>query len=138
MFLEKNVKKKKKGDCDFKALSVSISFSEFDCIFLYFSILIWWLLLEGRDRVIFCFFLPCLYTCFVVYVIAVGYVGWMGKRSYLCWVSWFNYKNEEALYAFGNDFFGFFERLVWLLWRVVGGLSPFRSVGNEGTFVFLG
>ena len=33
---------------------------------------------------------------------------------------------------------GFFKRLVWLLWRVVGGLSPLGFVGNEGTFCIFG
>ena len=29
-------------------------------------------MLKDRDRVIFCFLLPCLLACFVVYVLAVG------------------------------------------------------------------
>ena len=33
---------------------------------------------------------------------------------------------------------GFFERLVWLLWKVVSGLGPLRYVGKEGTFCIFG
>ena len=37
--------------------------------------------MKGRDRVIFCFLLPCLAACFVVCVLAVGCAGWMGKGA---------------------------------------------------------
>ena len=33
---------------------------------------------------------------------------------------------------------GFFKRLVWLLWRVIGGLSPLGFVGKDGTFCIFG
>ena len=112
--------------------------SEFDCIFLFSSILIWWLLLKGRDRFIFYFFLPYPYACFVVYVLAVGCVGWMGKGAAFARFLGSIIKMRKLYMILVMLSLGFFERLVWLLWRVVGGLGLLRFVGKEGTFVFLG
>ena len=131
-------KKIKAKDCDFNTLSVSISFSKFDCIYLFSSILIWWLLFKGRDRVIFCFLLPCLAACFVVYVLAVGCAGWMGKGvAFARFLG--SIRKRRKLYMFLVMLsLGFFERLVWLLWRVVGGLSPLKFVEKEGNFCIFG
>ena len=76
--------------------------------------------------------MPCCLLCCICSCCWLSRVN--GKRSCLCWVSWFNKKKEEALYVFGHAFFGFFERLVWLLWGGFCGLGPL----GEGTFCIFG
>ena len=91
---------------------------------------------EGRDRVIFCFLLPCVAACFVVYVLAVGCAGWMGKG--IAFAGFFgSIRKRRKLYMFLVVLsLSFFERLFWLLWRVVGGLGPLKFVGKKGTFLY--
>ena len=87
----------------------------------------------------FLLFLPCLAACFVVYVLAVLFCWFLrvnGKRNCLCWVFWFNKKKEEALYVFGDAFFGF-------LWEVcltaIGSCwwsQPSWICGKGGNFLY--
>ena len=82
--------------------------------------------------------LPCLAACFVVYVLAVGCWGWMGKGAAFAGFLG-SIRKRRKLYMFLVVLsLGFSERLVWLLWRVVGGLGPLRYVGKEGTFCIFG
>ena len=82
--------------------------------------------------------LPCLAACFVVYVLAVGCWGWMGKGAAFAGFLG-SIRKRRKLYMFLVMLsLGFFERLVWLLWGVIGGLGPLRFVGKEGIFCIFG
>ena len=64
----------------------------------------------------------------------VGFWEWMGK-----WIAFAGFfgsiRKRRKLYMFLVMLSsGFFERFVWLLWGVVGGLNPLGFVGKEGTF----
>ena len=82
--------------------------------------------------------LPCLAACFVVYVLAVGCWGWIGKGAAFAGFLG-SIRKRRKLYMFLVMLsLGFFERLVWLLWGVVGGLGPLGFVGKEGIFCIFG
>ena len=68
----------------------------------------------------------------------VGFWEWMGKG--IAFAGFFgSIRKRRKLYMFLVMLSsGFFERFVWSLWVVVGGLSPLGFVGNEGTFCIFG
>ena len=68
----------------------------------------------------------------------VGFWEWMGKGT--AFAGFFgSIRKRRKLYMFLVILSsGFFERFVWLLWGVVGGLSPLGFVGKEGTFCIFG
>ena len=65
---------------------------------------------------------------------SVGFWEWMGKGT--AFARFFgSIRKRRKLYMFLVMLSSsFFEKFVWLLWGVVGGLGPLGFVGKEGTF----
>ena len=84
--------------------------------------------------------LPCLATCFVVYVLAVLFCWFFRVNGKSAFAGFFgSIRKRRKFYMFLVMLSSsFFERFVWLLWGVVGGLSPLGFLGKEGTFCIIG
>ena len=69
---------------------------------------------------------------------SVGFWEWMGKG--IAFAGFFgSIRKRRKLYMFLVMLSSsFFERFVWLLWGVVGDLSPLGFMGKEGTFCIFG
>ena len=86
----------------------------------------------------FCCHALLLALLYMFLLLVVGCWGWMRKGA--AFAGFLNLIRERRkLYMFFVMLsLGFFERLIWLLWGVIGGLNPLRSVGKEGTFCIFG
>ena len=69
---------------------------------------------------------------------SIGFWEWMGKG--IAFAGFFgSIRKRRELYMFLVMLsLGFFKRFVWLLWGVVGGLSPLGFGGKGGTFCIFG